>query len=213
MFQWRETCCVVTTKDSKIFQKTFEWVKLVKMLVFWERFPVENILWQFMTRNWQDSDVLVHAEKKRHVETMKDPRRKDGFRGNTNIGPVLEVKVTHHLYQYGIEIKVDSMQNDGSQSWIVISRGLNKYVNDLREENGKYTHWEEATASTGRPVATKQKEQFTPSLSSLPTIVVPVDQRKRKTFLPLTTLMGDLFLSMSRWQWPEYFDIEVFIEK
>ena len=60
--------------------------------------------------------MLVHAEKKRHVETMKDPRRKDGFRGITNIGPVLEVKVTHDLYQYGIEIKVDSMQNDGSHS-------------------------------------------------------------------------------------------------
>ena len=54
---------------------------------------------------------------------------KGWIRGDTNIGP-LEVKVTYHLYQYGIEINIDSMKNDGSQSWIVISRGMNKYVDD-----------------------------------------------------------------------------------
>ena len=36
------------------------------------------------------------------------------------------------------------------------------------------------TACTVRPVAAKQKEQFTPSFSSLTTIVVPIDQRKWK---------------------------------
>ena len=39
------------------------------------------------------------------------------------------------------------------------------------------------TASTRRPVATKQKEQFSPSLSSLSAIVVPIDQRKWKDIL------------------------------
>ena len=70
-------------------------------------------------------------------------------RGNTKIGPVLEVKVTYHLYQHGIEIKVDSMKN-GSQSWIVICRRLNKYVNELLEENKKSIHYEELVTSTGR---------------------------------------------------------------
>ena len=59
---------------------------------------------------------------------------KGWIRGNTKIGPVLEVKVTYHLYQHGIEIKVDSMKN-GSQSWIEFSRRMNKYVNELPEEN------------------------------------------------------------------------------
>ena len=39
------------------------------------------------------------------------------------------------------------------------------------------------TASTGRPFATQQKEQFSPSLSSLSAIVVPIDQRKWKDIL------------------------------
>ena len=49
-----------------------------------------------------------------HVESV---RRKDGFE--------VEVKDAHHLYQYGTEIKIDSMQNDGPQSWIVIIKGMN----------------------------------------------------------------------------------------
>ena len=65
--------------------------------------------------------------------------------------PVLEVNVTYHLYQYGIEMKIVSMQNDGSQSWIVISKGMNKYVDELPEENKKPTHYEEVTASAGKP--------------------------------------------------------------
>ena len=43
--------------------------------------------------------------------------------------------MTYHQGRYGIEIRIDSMQNDGSQSWIVISRGLNKYVAEMPEEN------------------------------------------------------------------------------
>ena len=56
------------------------------------------------------------------------------------------------------------MQSDESQSWIVISRGMDKYVSELPEENGKSIHCEEVTASTGRPVATKQKEQLIHSI-------------------------------------------------
>ena len=77
---------------------------------------------------------------------------KGWVRGNTKGGPVLQVNVTNYLERYGIEIKTDSMQNDGSQSWIVISRGMNKYVSELPEENGKSIHHEEATTSTGRPI-------------------------------------------------------------
>ena len=72
------------------------------------------------------------------------------------------------------------MKNDRSQSWIVISRRLNKYVNELPEENGKSFPYEEAVTVTERPVATKQKEPSTPPLPSLSRIVVPIDHRKWK---------------------------------
>ena len=81
------------------------------------------------------------------------------IRGHPNIGPVLEVKVTYPLYPHGIELRFESLKKDGSQSWIVICRGRNKYVDKLHEENGASIHYEEmATGSgTAKPVATKQK--------------------------------------------------------
>ena len=72
------------------------------------------------------------------------------------IGSVREVKVTSHLEQYGIEIQVKSLTNDGSLSWIVIPTGMSKYVEELQEEKGESVcHEEMATGSgTGKSVAT-----------------------------------------------------------
>ena len=46
------------------------------------------------------------------------------------------------------DIKIASMKNDGSQSWIVIRRGMNKYVTELPEENLELIHFEEVDSST-----------------------------------------------------------------
>ena len=74
------------------------------------------------------------------------------------MGPVLEVKVTNHLDRCGIDIKIRSMQKDGrTQSWVVISRSVDKCVTELSEENKKPIHSEEAPSSR-RDV--KQKEQL-----------------------------------------------------
>ena len=69
--------------------------------------------------------------------------------------PKLEIKVSNYMERYEIEIKVDSMQNDGSQSWIVTSRGIGKYVNELPEDNKKSIHYEDVASSAGKLVATK----------------------------------------------------------
>ena len=84
--------------------------------------------------------------------------------GHTQVGPLLEVKVAYHSDQYGIEVRVKSLTNDGSLSWIVISPGLNKYVDELCEEQGKsFSHEEMASGSgMGKPVGTKHKEQSSP---------------------------------------------------
>ena len=97
--------------------------------------------------------------------------------------PILEVMVTYHLFQYVIEIEIDSMKNFESQSWIVISKDMNKYVNELPEEAGESIHYEEMVTGTGKPVAAKIKEQPTPTLPSFSTMVVPIDQWKWKDIL------------------------------
>ena len=57
--------------------------------------------------------VLDHVERTRYLETMTNPCGKGRIRGNTKIGPVLEVAVSSHQGRYGIEIKIDSAQKMG----------------------------------------------------------------------------------------------------
>ena len=59
--------------------------------------------------------------------------------------------------RYGIEIKIDSVRNDGTQSWVVISRSVDKYVTELALDHTQPMHCDERSESTGRPVAIKHK--------------------------------------------------------
>ena len=69
-------------------------------------------------------------------EKSSDP--KGWIRGNTKIGPVLEVTTSYLQSKYGVEIRIESINKDNSHSWIRISHGLNKLVTDLsnNKENG-----------------------------------------------------------------------------
>ena len=44
---------------------------------------------------------------------------------------MLEVLVTKHFDRYGIDIRIDSMMSDGTQSLVVISRVVEKCVTEL----------------------------------------------------------------------------------
>ena len=62
-------------------------------------------------------------------EKSYDP--KGWIRGNTKIGPVLEVTTSYLQSNYGVEIRIESANKDNSHSWVRISHGLNKLVTDL----------------------------------------------------------------------------------
>ena len=59
------------------------------------------------------------------------------IRGNTNIGPALEVTTSYLQGKYGVEITIEYVNKDNSHSWVRISHGLNKLVTDLsnKEDN------------------------------------------------------------------------------
>ena len=62
---------------------------------------------------------------------MKNSSEPKGWiRGNTKIGPVLEVTTSYLQGKYGVEIRIESMNKDHSHSWVRISHGLNKLVTD-----------------------------------------------------------------------------------
>ena len=55
---------------------------------------------------------------------------KGWIQGNTKIGPVLEVTTSCLYGKHGVEIRVWSLSEDNTQSWVIISHGSNKFVID-----------------------------------------------------------------------------------
>ena len=60
---------------------------------------------------------------------------KGWIQGNMRIGPVLEVTTSFQDFKYGIEIRIWSLNQDNSQSWVRISCGTVKYVVDSIQDN------------------------------------------------------------------------------
>ena len=71
---------------------------------------------------------------------------KGWIQGNTKIGPVLEVTTSYLQGKHGVEIRIESVNNDNSHSCVRISHGLNKLVTDLIDK--KYEDNEQETSTT-----------------------------------------------------------------
>ena len=65
-------------------------------------------------------------------ESLSEP--KGWIRGNTEIGPVLEVTTCCLQGKKGMEIRIESMNKDHPHSWVRISHGLNKLVTKLEQQ-------------------------------------------------------------------------------
>ena len=75
-------------------------------------------------------------------ENLSEP--KGWIRGNSMIGPVLEVTTCYLQGKYGVEIRIESISKDHSHSWVRIFHGLNKLVTDL--SNKEYDESEQETS-------------------------------------------------------------------
>ena len=60
---------------------------------------------------------------------------------NTRFGPALDAVVTKKRDMYGVEIKIDSMKRAGSESRVVICRGIERHVTELTVILGKPGAW------------------------------------------------------------------------
>ena len=64
------------------------------------------------------------------MKKSSDP--KGWIRGNTQIGPCWKSQPVSCLQgKYGVELRIESVNNDNSHSWVRISHGLNKLVTNL----------------------------------------------------------------------------------
>ena len=88
----------------------------------------------FMTKDTAEFSQFTDAVACREYTLPRDEETsepKGWIRGNTTIGPVLEVTTCCLQSKYGVEIRIESVNKDSSHSWVRISHGLNKLVTNL----------------------------------------------------------------------------------
>ena len=120
------------------------------------------------------------------VKKSSDP--KSWIRGNTKIGPVLEVTTCCLQGKYGVEIRIESTNKDHYHSWVRISHGLNKLFTNLnnnkQEDNEQETsemQFEDyALKSNARAFASRSKAKAKPqrrTSASSSTRTIPIGER------------------------------------
>ena len=84
----------------------------------------------FVTRNASEFQHTIACREYTLPRDDKASEPKGWIRGNTRIGPVLEVTTSFQHFKYGIEVRIESVNKDNSHSWVRISYGTVRYVND-----------------------------------------------------------------------------------
>ena len=91
----------------------------------------------FMTKDTEEFSQFTDSVACREYTLPRDEdtyEPKGWIRGNTKIGPVLEVRTCCLQGKHGVEIRIKSVNKDHSHSWVRISHGLNKLVTDLHHK-------------------------------------------------------------------------------
>ena len=108
---------------------------------------------------------------------------KGWIRGNMRIGLVLEVTTSYMYGQHGIEIRIWSVTQDNSHSWVRISYGTNKYVIDSNHNNREILadpHEEQTSQTSVKVIAVRSKAKAKPQKRApvdMPSII-PMNERK-----------------------------------
>ena len=90
---------------------------------------------------------------------------KGWIQGNMRIGLVLQVTTSFQHFKYGIEIRIESVNQDDSHSWVSISYGTVKFVTDSIEdktENPADPQEEESPQTSTSVVAARSKAKAKP---------------------------------------------------
>ena len=108
---------------------------------------------------------------------------KGWIQGNTKIGPVLEVTTSWLYGKHGVEIRIWSLSEDNTQSWVRISHGSNKFVidsnnntespEDLPEEQASQLKVKDFAARSKAKAKPQTREPVDYSLS-----IIPMNERK-----------------------------------
>ena len=88
----------------------------------------------FMTKNTEEFSQFTDSVACRLPRYENSSEPKGWIKGNTKIGPVLEVATCCLQGKYGVEMRIESLNKDNSHSWVRISHGLNKFGRKLEQQ-------------------------------------------------------------------------------
>ena len=92
----------------------------------------------FMTEDTDEFSQFTKPVACREYTLPRDEKStgpKGWIRGNTKIGPVLEVTTSNLQGKYGVEIRIESVNKDNSHSWVRISH--DKEYDDNEQETSE----------------------------------------------------------------------------
>ena len=78
----------------------------------------------FMTKDTEEFSQFTESVTCREYTLPREEKSSDPkgwIRGNTKIGPVLELTTSYLQGKYGVEIRIESMNKDNCHSWVRIS--------------------------------------------------------------------------------------------
>ena len=121
----------------------------------------------FVTRNASEFQLRSVACRE-YTLPRDDPasEAKGWIQGNTRIGPILEVTTSFQHFKFGIEVRIKSMKEDNSQSWVRISYGTIRYVNNYIKYNTQSLASPEPASSEVIAARSKAKAKPQPRESS-----------------------------------------------
>ena len=105
-----------------------DWVNFSWMQDFWVLLRLDSISWLKTLEIWHNFMQWLVVNTLFQEKTVHH-KQEDGSR-ETKIGPVLEVTTSCNYGKHGVEIRIWSLSEDNSQSWVRISHGSNKFVMD-----------------------------------------------------------------------------------
>ena len=135
----------------------------------------------FVIRNASEFQHTIACREYTFPRDDKSFQPKGWIRGKMRIGPVIEVTTSFQHFKFGVEVRIQSVNEDNSHSWVRISYGTVKYVNDSIEDgtdNLEDSQEEEIPQASTSVVAARSKAKAKPQLreSTGPT-TIPLSER------------------------------------
>ena len=138
-----------------------------------------------MTKNTGSLTQFRSVACREYTLPRDDPasQAKGWIQGNMRIGPVLEVTTSFQHFKHGIEIRIWSVSQDNSQSWVRISYGTVNFVVDSIQDNTEIPAdpQEERVPQTSiKVVAARSKAKAKPQPRVLveTTATIPIHERR-----------------------------------